>query len=439
MLRAGCAHMRKAFDIENINLDDLIATALDDPKAVGSEIKAFHGINFADLQTAYQQFCKNEKVGDPVVDLGEVIEFFNKAAADLPDHTKLKGLKLPGVSVVLDRKGERFADVFEENQRRIWVSLADIPEQVQKAFVAAEDRRFYQHQGRRRARPHPRLHRQSRAVGPAAGRLDHHPAGREEPAGRRGRDLRAQDPRDDRGVAGREHAEQGGNSRALSQFRLISAAAPGASRWRRAAISASRRRSSRWRRARMLAGLTKGPNFFNPDRHPERAQERLAYVLSRMQEDGARRRRAAAGRGLPALPTIVALRAAAPRHRLPFRRSGGREAKSVDGIEAITANSYTVHSTINRHCSGRSEATLQEGLSRYERSTGRVQFGGPEANLAKAVPARRSGRASAGDKRPAWQQALANAQLPLYDVHWTPAVMLEKPSGKKGEAWRVGL
>src|SRR6202011_4250960 len=60
---------------------------------------------------------------------------------------KLKGLKLPGASVVLDGKGERFAEVFEENQRRVWVALADIPEHVQKAFVAAEDKRFYEHKG----------------------------------------------------------------------------------------------------------------------------------------------------------------------------------------------------------------------------------------------------------------------------------------------------
>jgi hypothetical protein len=52
-----------------------------------------------------------------------VIDFFKKAAANLPDHGKLKGLKLPGASVVLDRKGERFAEVFEENQRRVWVPL----------------------------------------------------------------------------------------------------------------------------------------------------------------------------------------------------------------------------------------------------------------------------------------------------------------------------
>ncbi|MFZ1090706.1 MAG: hypothetical protein WAN75_15965, partial [Xanthobacteraceae bacterium] len=44
LLRAGCTHMRKAFDIEDINLDELIATAMDDPQAMG-ESKAFRGIN----------------------------------------------------------------------------------------------------------------------------------------------------------------------------------------------------------------------------------------------------------------------------------------------------------------------------------------------------------------------------------------------------------
>src|SRR5271167_225574 len=147
LLRSGCAHMRKAFEIEDINLDELIATALDDPQAIAGENKAFRGINFADLQTAYRQFCKNETVAVPPVDLADVIDFYNKALTDLPDHNRLKGLKLPGASVVLDRKGERFAEVFEENQRRVWVLLTDIPAQVQKAFVAAEDKRFYEHKG----------------------------------------------------------------------------------------------------------------------------------------------------------------------------------------------------------------------------------------------------------------------------------------------------
>src|SRR5215212_151808 len=104
LLRSGCTHMRKAFDIEDINLDELISTAMEDPQAIAGESKAFRGINFADLVTGYRQFCQNEQVSTPAVDLGDVIDFYNKALTDLPDHNKLKGLKLPGASVVLDRK-----------------------------------------------------------------------------------------------------------------------------------------------------------------------------------------------------------------------------------------------------------------------------------------------------------------------------------------------
>src|SRR5262245_4343938 len=95
LLHAGCTHMRKTFDIEDINLEELIATALEGPQEAG-ENKVFRGINFADLQTAYREFCKNEKMAMPIVDLGDVIDFYNKATAELPDHAKLKGLKLPG-------------------------------------------------------------------------------------------------------------------------------------------------------------------------------------------------------------------------------------------------------------------------------------------------------------------------------------------------------
>ena len=53
------------------------------------------------------------------------------------------------------------------------------------------------------------------------------------------------------------------------------------------------------------------------------------------------------GRGLPALPAMVAYER--PRRDIGFHfvDQVAREAKSVAGIEAITANSYTVRSTIN--------------------------------------------------------------------------------------------
>jgi hypothetical protein len=115
----------REFGIERIKLNDLIATALDDPQAVGDN-KMFRGINFVELHTAYRRFCRNEAVSAPAVGLGDVIDFYNKAAADLPDPGKIKGLKLPGVSVLVDGAGQPFAEVFEENQRRAWVPLREI-------------------------------------------------------------------------------------------------------------------------------------------------------------------------------------------------------------------------------------------------------------------------------------------------------------------------
>ena len=437
LLSAGCAHMRKAFDIEDINLDDLIATALDDPQAMSSENKAFRGINFADLQTAYRQFCKNEKVPVPAVDLGEVIDHYNKAAADLPDHTKLKGIKLPGASVVLDRKGERFAEVFEENQRREWVSLADIPEHVQKAFLAAEDKRFYRHRGiDERGLIRAFIGNLAQSGRPQGGSTITQQIVKNL--------LVGEDLTYDRKI--REMIVATRLEHTLSKAEILelylNSVYLGRGSWGIELAARSyfgkRAKELTLEEGALLAGLTKGPNYFNPDRHPGRAQERLAYVLSRMQEDEANPAEQPAGRGLPPLPALVAYER--PRRDIGFHfvDQVAREAKSVAGIEAITANSYTVRSTINPPLQRAVETTLQEGLSRYERSAGRVQFVSPEAKLAKAVQ-RAEAERKPGDKRPAWQQALASARLPLYDVHWTSAIVVEKPGGKKGEAWRVGL
>jgi penicillin-binding protein 1A len=436
LLHAGCAHMRKAFDIEDINLEDLIATALDDPQAVGDS-KVFRGINFTDLQTAYRQFCKDEKVPVPVVDLGEVIDFYNKAAADLPDHTKLKGLKLPGASVVLDRRGERFAEVFEENQRRVWVVLSDIPEHVQKAFLAAEDKRFYQHKGiDERGLIRAFVGNLAQSGRPQGGSTITQQIVKNLLVGE---DLTYERKIREMLVATR--VEQTLSKAEILELYLNSVYL-GRGSW---GVELAARsyfgkpaKELTLEEGALLAGLTKGPNFFSPDRHAVRAQERLAYVLSRMREDSAPGADEPAGRQLPALPKLVPYER--PRRDIGYHfvDQVAREAKSLAGIDAITANSYTVRSTINPQLQRSVEEALQEGLSRYERNAGRVQFHAAEANLSQTI-SRADAEKKPGDRRPAWQRALANARLPLYDVHWTPAVLMEKPTGKRGESWRVGL
>ena len=284
-LRVGCSHMRKAFDIEDINVDGLIATALDDPQAIG-ENKVFRGINFADLHVAYRQFCKNENVAVPAADLGAVIDFYNKAAADLPDHTKLKGLRLPGTSVVLDRKGERFAEVFEENQRRVWILLADIPEHVRRAFVSAEDKRFYQHKGvDERGLIRAFIGNLAQSGRPQGGSTITQQIVKNLLVGE---DLAYERKIREMIVASRvEHTLS--KSEILELY--LNSVYLGRGSW---GIELAARsyfgkpaKELTVEEGALLAGLTKGPNYFSPDRRPERAQERLAYVLSRLQEDGA--------------------------------------------------------------------------------------------------------------------------------------------------------
>src|SRR5215468_9573005 len=380
LLRAGCTHMRKAFDIEDINIEELIATAMDDPQAVTGENKAFHGINFADLQTAYRQFCKNEPVAVPAVDLGDVIDFYNKATADLPDHAKLKGI---------DERGLIRAFIGNLASSGRPQGGSTITQQIVKNLLVGEDLTY-----ERKIREMIAASRVEQTLSKAEIL-----------------ELYLNSVYLGRGSWGIELAARSYFGKPAKELTVEEGA--------------------------LLAGLTKGPNYFSPDRHPGRAQERLAYVLSRLQEEGVFAAEAP-GRGLPPLPALVPYER--PRRDVGFHfvDQVAREAKSIAGIEAITANSYTVRSTISPQLQRAVEEALQEGLSRYERSAGRVKFRGAEANLSQAI-LRIEADKRPGGKRPAWQRALATARLPLYDVHWTPAIVLEKPTGKKGEAWRVGL
>src|SRR5262245_64744735 len=358
LLTDGCAGMRKSFDIEDINLDDLIDTAMKDPQALTGEIKAFKGLNFSDLIAAYRQFCKNERVENSAVDVGQVIEFYNKAMVDLPDHTRLKGYKLPAASVVLDGKGQRFAEVFEPNHRRVWVPLSEIPESVQKAFIAAEDKRFYQHGGvDERAVIRAFVTSMGRSGRPQGGSTITQQVVKTLLVGdnvtyeRKIREIVIAS-RVERLLSKKEILELYLNSIYLGR---------GAWGIEMAAQSwfGKPAKDLTLEEGALLAGLAKGPSYYSPDRQPARAQERLAYVLGRLEAEGA------------IAPTASKLPQLSDDRR---RRDAGfhyvdhltREAKKVAGITSMTSTTYVVRSTINPALQRATEVALQEGLARYE-------------------------------------------------------------------------
>ena len=440
ILRDGCAHMRQAFDIESINLDELISTALDDPKAVGANAAVFHGINFSDLNTAYHQFCKNETIDKPVVDLGQVIDFFNEAAADLPQQTELEALKnkkLPSMSTVFDGTGGKFADVYQPGNRRIWIALSDVPDFVQKAFIAAEDQRFYQHHGI-----------DERGVVRAfIGNLANpgRPEGGSTITQQVVKNLLVGDDvtyqRKIREMIVASRLESTLSKDEILQLYLNSVYMGRGSWGIEMAARSYFGKSAKdltLPEAAMLAGLLKGPSYYNPDRHPQRAKERLVYVIDRMKDDGFITA-AQKDQALAAPPKLVDFTRLHRNSGFAFVDFLGHEAK-IDGVDSLTAAPYIVHSTINPELQRQTEAALQEGLAKYEISMGRMQFHGPEANIADAVAKLTSAQqAGAQADMPAWQRALLGVHLPLYDVHWTPAVVVDNGGKKNAGAIRVGL
>lgn len=488
ILREGCAHMRKAFDIESIDIDGLLETALDDPKAFTGDIKAFRGLNFSDLPPLYRQFCKNEDVANSPADIGAVIDWYDHAVADLPDAGKLKRMRLPGMSTVLDAEGERFAEVFQPENRRVWVPLAKIPEHVRKAFVAAEDKRFYEHHGiDERGLIRAMVGNLARAGRPQGGSTITQQVAKNLLVGD---DLTYERKIREMIVAAR--IEQTLTKDEILEL-YLNTIYLGRGAWgvELAAESYFGKPAAQLSIAEgaMLAGLTKGPSYYNPDRHPERVRGRLAYVLGRMQENDA----ITAAQAAEAREAVLDF---VPYHRIT-RNSGfymldqiEREARGLPGVESLTAASATVKSTIRPALQEATETALQDGLARYESRTGRAKFEGPETNLAEAIAklakadakeanakaeddgdgapaasdaaAKSSADAKAGttagepagkpagkavakkplprpDPRPdpAWQRALEEARLPLYDVHWVPAVVVDT-GGQKGGP-KVGL
>ena len=467
ILRDGCAHMRKAFDIEDINLDELISTAMEDPSAIAgaSAPKLLHGLDIGELNTSYRQFCKGENPANSPFDAAEVIAFYNKAVADLPSAQDLKDRKLPGASLILDGAGKRYAEAFEANGRRLSVPISDVPVMVQKAFVAAEDKRFETHKGiDERGVIRAFIGNLASPGRPAGGStitqqvVKNLSVGDDVTYERKIREMIVASRLErilgkpqilelylngiylGRGSYGIEMAARSYFGKSVGQLTVPEAA--------------------------LLGGMPKGPNFYNPDKYPDRAKERRAYVLARMKDEGviteAQLTEAAnAPLGLKPIETT--------------RRDSGfyfvdhltREARTFAGIDSLTSASHVVRSTINAGLQTAVESALQDGLATYERATGRQRYEGPEFNLAdsiaklggatpavegsvQSVPlvvggeakprsaadkpaAAKSAPAAAGPKplaqKPVWQRALESARPVLYDVHWPLAVVLESGRG----------
>ena len=174
----------------------------------------------------------------------------------------------------------------------------------------------------------------------------------------------------------------------------------------------------------LLAGLTKGPNAYSPDKNPERARERITYVLSRMKEDGAIDAAQVEG-GVEQDDRRDPGESRAARYRLSFRRRG--QPRSQGGRR--NRQSHSRHLCGAHHHPARTATGGRDGAAGRPGKLRTHQRAQPRSTMPRSIwrppSAASRARPPPGPAKPAWQRALENARLPLYDVHWTPAIIVD--------------
>jgi penicillin-binding protein 1A len=302
---------------------------------------------------------------------------FFYVAPSLPDVQSLREVRLQVPMRVYSRDGLLLAEFGE--QRRIPLRVSEVPAELQRAFLAAEDERFFDHPGV----DWQGLTRAALAVAatgePAqgGGTITMQVArnfflSREKTISRKVREiflaLRIEHLLDKEEILdlylnkiflgqrayGVGAAAEVYFGKTVDQLTLAEMA--------------------------LIAGLPRAPSLDNPVSSPQRARQRRAYVLRRMYETGAIDRETM--RAANAEPVVSRIHGAQVRLRAPWVAEMARQAV-LDrfGPEAYTAG-YSVVTTVDSRLQPLAQDAVRAALERYDRRHG---YRGPVAVL-EAVP-----------------------------------------------------
>ena len=310
-----------------------------------------------------------------VIGLGlAAIGAYYYVAPSLPDVESLREVRLQVPMRVYSRDGLLMAEFGE--QRRIPLRLEEVPAQLQQAFLAAEDDRFFQHpgvdwQGLTRA-----------AVAVAAtgepaqggGTITMQVArnfflSRQKTISRKVREIFLA-LRIEHLLSKEEILDLYLNKIFLGQ-RAYGVGAAAEVYFGKTVGELDLAEMA------LIAGLPRAPSLDNPVTNAQRARQRRSYVLRRMQETGVISRDAMEAANAAPVPTRV--HGAQVRLRAPWAAEIARQ-ELLDrfGPEAYTAG-YSVITTVDSRLQPLAQDALRAGLERYDRRHG---YRGPVAALA---------------------------------------------------------
>jgi len=351
---------------------------------------------------------------------------FYMFSADLPSTESLAQYTPPTISRIYSGEG-RIVDEFAQ-ERRLFVPADEIPDLVKHAFVAAEDQRFYVHQG-------------YDATGMIAAFRD---AVLSRGQNVRGASTITQQVMKNFLLSGDRTGERKIKEiilavrleKTLSKEKILElylneiflgqnsygVAAAAQTYFNKPLTGLSPGEAA------YLATLPKAPSDLHPVRNKDRALERRAYVLNRMAEDGYISPEVATAEAAKPLLTVQNGDFPAFRDQLPprdyFTDEIRRQLSGTFGEEEFFGGGLSIRATMDPELQAIAARALRSGLEKYDRNQG--VWRGTGRRLAVDV---------LGDED-AWREALtAEQNLPRDAEGWHPAVVLDLTE----DAARIGI
>jgi penicillin-binding protein 1A len=339
---------------------------------------------------------------------------------DLPDIQQLATYEPPVTTRVYTGDGRLFAEYAAE--KRVFVPIGSIPPRVTKAFLAAEDKNFYDHPGidtsgiiRAIMTNISNFGSDRRLVG--ASTIPQQVAKNF---------LLTSDVTIERKI--KEAILAFRMDKALSKDRILELYLNeiylGSGSYGVAAAALNYFDKSledlTLEEAATLAALPKAPNNYDPIRQPAAAKARRDWVISRMLEDGAVTQEEA-DRARDAPLVTRSRQFAEPVRADYFAEEVRRELIRRYGESALYKGGLVVHATIDPHMQKIADAALRSGLETFDRRQG---WRGPVARI-ELVADGRSRRVPDN-----WREQLAAVTPPPGLGDWRLALILQNGDGE---------
>ena len=352
--------------------------------------------------------------------IGAIFHIYGK---DLPSHESLANYQPPTISRIYSGEG-RIIDEFAQ-ERRLFVPIDDIPEQVKHAFISAEDRNFYEHSG----------------FDPLAMM-----AALRDAVVTRGQTLRGASTITQQVMKNFLLSGDRTGERKIREIILASRVEQtltkdqilelylneiflGQNSYGVAAAAQSYFNKTldelELHEAALLASLPQAPSEYHPVRAHDRVLARRNWVLGQMAENGyITRLEAEAARAEPLL-TVQSGDIAGFRQSLPnrdyFTDEIRRQLSSSFGESEFFTGGLSIRATVHPELQVSAAHALQRALEQYDRSLGRWRGTGE-----------RVGEDDLADED-AWRSALARVRVArdvTLDNRWHPAVVLSVENGR---------